>query len=95
MRTGPDFSGLYWDGGDGDFYTYVDQRGGYLYLYTNHYTFPKTDARVPGLLRHHVARCAISDKMAPGKWKKFYHGELVRAGTGRKSLLGQWLLRDV
>ena len=68
LRTGPDYSGLYWDGGDGDFYTYVDQRGGYIYLYTNHYMFPKTDAKGPGFLRHHVARCAIGDKMAPGKW---------------------------
>ena len=76
---------MYWDGGDGDFYTYVDERGGYLYLYTNHYTFPKTDAHVPGFLRHHVARCAIGDKMAPGKWKKFYNGGWSEPGLGGKA----------
>ena len=85
MRTGPDYSGLYWDGGDGDFYTYVDHRGGYVYLYTNHYTFPKTEAKVPGFLRHHVARCAIADKMAPGKWQKFYHGGWSEPGLGGKA----------
>lgn len=85
LRTGPDSSGLSWDGGDGDFYTYVDQRGGYLYLYTNHYTFPKTDGRVASFLRHHVARCAISDKMAPGKWKKFYNGGWSEPGLGGKA----------
>jgi hypothetical protein len=84
-RTGPDFSGLYWDSGDGDFYTYVDERGGYLYLYTNHYTFPKTDAKVASFVRHHVARCAISDKMAPGKWQKFYNGSWSEPGLGGKA----------
>ena len=84
-RTGPDFSGLYWDGGDGDFYTYVDQRGGYVYLYTNHYTFPKTDAKLPSMVRHHVARCAIADKMALGKWQKFYNGAWSEPGLGGRA----------
>ena len=84
-RTGPDFSGLYWDGGDGDFYTYVDARAGYLYLYTNHYTFPKTAVKAASFCRHHVARCEIGDKMAPGKWKKFYNGSWSEPGLGGKA----------
>ena len=85
LRTGPDFSGVSWDGGDGDFYTYVDERGGYVYLYTNHYMWAKPDSQAPALVRHHVARCAIADKMAPGKWKKFYNGSWSEPGLGGKS----------
>ena len=76
---------MYWDGGDGDFYTYVDARAGYLYLYTNHYTFPKTAVKAASFCRHHVARCAIGDKMAPGKWKKFYNGSWSEPGLGGKA----------
>ena len=39
----------------------------------------------PASCRHHVARCAISDKMAPGKWKKFYNGSWSEPGLGGKA----------
>ena len=85
IRTGPDFSGLSWDGGDGDHVIYVDEKGGYIYLFTNHYTWPKTRSPAAAFLRHHVARCAIADKMAPGKWQKFYNGRWAEPGVGGKA----------
>ena len=85
VRKGPDFSGLSWDGGDGDHVLYVDERGGYIYLFTNHYTWAKTGSPAAGFLRHRVARCAIADKMAPGKWRKFYNGQWSEPGVGGKA----------
>ncbi|MBM4149563.1 MAG: hypothetical protein FJ224_11060 [Lentisphaerae bacterium] len=97
-RTGNDnpwrpvsaFSGAWWNGGDGDFYVFVDERGGYIYIYSNHYTWPKwftpkEKVRATPLLRHNVARCAIADKMAPGKWKRFYNGKWEEPGVGGKA----------
>ena len=80
-----DYSGVYWDGGAGDFFIYVDQRGGHIYLYAGAYVFPKKGLRGQTLLRHQVARCAISDKMMPGKWRKFYNGSWNEPGQGGKS----------
>lgn len=85
LPTGRESSGLYWDGGEGDFIIYVDTKGGYIYLYTNSYTWPKTGIKVSYFSRHHVARCKISDKMAPGKWQKFYNGEWSQPGIGGKA----------
>ena len=83
-REAHEFSSGYYDGGDGDFYLFVDTRGGYIYLYSNHYTYI-TNANRPIYLRHRVARCAIGDKMAPGKWKKFYNGKWEEPGLGGKA----------
>jgi hypothetical protein len=85
VRKGPDFSGPSWDGGDGDHVIYVDERGGYIYLFTNHYTWAKTGSPAAAFLRHHVARCAIADKMAPGKWWKFHNGQWSEPGVGGKA----------
>ncbi len=91
LRKPLEFSGLYWDGSDGDHHIYVDTRGGYVYLYTNHYLWPKTAACAPGagagsiLAYHRVARCAIGDKMAPGKWRRFYNGAWSEPGLGGKA----------
>jgi hypothetical protein len=85
VRKGPDFSGLSWDGGDGDHILYVDAKGGYLYLFTNHYTWPKTGSPAAAMLRHRVARCAIADRMAPGKWQRFYNGRWSEPGVGGKA----------
>src|SRR5665647_1127363 len=85
LPTGRESSGLYWDGGEGDFVLYVDTKGGYVYLYTNSYTFPKADPKAPYFSRHHVARCRISDKMAPGKWQKFYNGSWSEPALGGKA----------
>jgi len=83
--AGSDFSGLFWDGGDGDFLLYVDKRGGYVYLFSNHYVWRKPGLNNDGFLRHCVARCAIADKMAPGKWIKFYNGGWTEPGLGGKA----------
>lgn len=83
--NGRETSGLFWDGGEGDFILYVDDREGYIYLYTNTYTFPKDDPKAPYFSRHHVARCKISDKMAPGTWKKFYNGSFSEPALGGKA----------
>jgi hypothetical protein len=84
-RAGHEFSGLQWDGGDGDHVLCVDDRGGYIYLYTNHYVWPKTASGGAAIARHHVARCAIADKMAPGKWRKFFGGRWEEPGLGGKA----------
>jgi hypothetical protein len=36
-------------------------------------------------MRHCVARCAIADKMAPGKWRKFYNGTWDQPALGGKA----------
>lgn len=78
-------SGIYWDGGDGDFYLYVDERGGYIYIFTTYYLWPKPGVNAPYFMRHRVARCKISDKMAPGKWMRWYNGAWNEPGIGGKS----------
>ncbi len=80
-----DFSGRYYDGGDGDQLLYVDVRGGYFYVFTDHYTWPKAPEQDDRFLRHCVARCAIADKMEPGKWWKFYDGRWNEPGLGGKA----------
>jgi len=82
-----EFSGSYWHGGVGDFMIYVDQRGGYIYLYSATYVWSKKTGvhGEDGFARHEVARCAISDKMMPGKWHKFYNGSWDEPGLGGKA----------
>jgi hypothetical protein len=75
-------SGLYWDGGDGDQQLYVDTKGGYAYLYTNHYYWPKLGSSVKPFMERRVARCSLDDKLAPGKWKKWYDGDWSEPGIG-------------
>lgn len=84
-RKQSDFSGVYWDGGAGDFFIYVDQRGGYIYLYAGAYIWPKSGLQSSSFIRHQVARCAITDKMMPGKWRKFYNGSWDEPGLGGKA----------
>jgi hypothetical protein len=78
-------AGSYWNGGDGDFYLYVDERGGYFYLFTTFYLWPKTDVNVPYFMRHRVARCRISDKMASGTWRRYYDGGWNEPGIGGRA----------
>jgi hypothetical protein len=84
-RRPTDFSGLYWDGGAGDFFIYVDSRAGYVYLYAGAYIWPKKGLEGPSFVRHQVARCAMADKMMPGKWRKFYNGTWEEPGLGGKA----------
>jgi hypothetical protein len=84
-KAAAEFTGPYYDGGDGDHLLYVDERGGYFYVFTDHYTWPKARSSADRFLRHCVARCAIADKMAPGKWWKFYDGVWNQPGLGGKA----------
>ncbi|MGA2621722.1 MAG: hypothetical protein ABSF26_29320 [Thermoguttaceae bacterium] len=79
------FSAEAFDGGDGDHLLYVDERSGYFYIFTDHYTWPKEKQSDARFLRHCVARCLIADKMAPGKWRKFYQGAWNEPGIGGKA----------
>lgn len=64
---------------EGDFYLHVDKQHGYFYLYCMRY------APVAPQTRHFVARCAITNRMAPGKWTKFYNGGWTEPALGGKS----------
>ena len=79
------YSGRYWHGGDGDFTLYADEKDGYVYVYSNHYLWLKPGNRGPRMWGIRVARCAMSDKMAPGKWKRFYNGSFSEPGLGGKA----------
>ena len=79
-RSNADFAGPIHSGGDGDHLIYVDERGGYIYIFTDHYTWGGAQ-----FLRHCVARCAMADKMAAGKWQKFYNGSWSEPGLGGKA----------
>lgn len=83
-RAPHEYSGLYWDGGAGDFNIFVDNRGGYIYLFMTQYYWPKLQVEGPGDAYTTVARSAISDRMAPGKWRKFYNGDWSEPGLGGK-----------
>jgi hypothetical protein len=79
-RSPKDFKGKIHSGGDGDHLIYVDERGGFIYIFTDHYTWGGAP-----FLRHCVVRCPISEKMAPGKWRKFYEGQWNEPGLGGKA----------
>ncbi len=90
LPSGRESSGQYWDGGEGDFFLFADEKEGYVYLYTNHYVWSKTGIDGPPFgfftfMGHHVARCAIKDKLAPGKWRKFYNGSWSEPALGGKA----------
>ena len=77
------FSGSSYGNGLADFGFYVDQRGGYFYIYPDEGWAPRTTRGARWNSR--VARCAIRDKMAPGKWENFYNGKWDEPGLGGKS----------
>jgi hypothetical protein len=72
--------------GPADYDLYVDTRGGYFYI-----TFWNGFVAKNGVLNHftagtmRVARCAIRDKMAPGKWNYFDNGTWTESALGGKS----------
>ncbi|MCL5098709.1 MAG: hypothetical protein M1608_14500, partial [Candidatus Omnitrophica bacterium] len=84
------YSGSEFEMGPADYDLYVDTRGGYFYHTSWNGFVPKK-----GILNHFcagtmlVARCAISDKMAPGKWFKFNNGTWTEPGlSGKASRVG-------
>jgi hypothetical protein len=74
------------DAGCGDQHLFVDTKSGYFYLYYVNKYFYKS--RKSNEHKMKVARCKISDMMAPGKWFKFYNGAWTEPGMGGK---GSWL----
>jgi hypothetical protein len=79
------FSGSYFEAGPADFDCYVDNRGGYFYIYSCNSYAPKNGRMNNFLWFNEVARCAISDRMAPGKWHKFCRGTWTEPGLGGMS----------
>jgi len=79
------FSGSYFEAGPADFDFYVDTRGGYSYIFACNAYAPKSGGMNNFLWFNEVARCALSDKMAPGKWHKFCNGTWTEPGLGGKA----------
>jgi len=77
------FSGSDTSNGVADFGFYVDSRSGYFYIYPLESWYPKGQWGARWAPR--VARCAIADKMAPGKWRYFYQGTWSQPALGGKS----------
>jgi len=77
------FSGSSYGMGVADHGFYVDKRGGYFYVFPDEGWAPTATRGTRWNSR--AARCAISDKMAPGKWKYFYNGKWDEPALGGKS----------
>jgi hypothetical protein len=77
------FSGSYFGNGVCDFGFYVDHRSGYFYIFPDESWYMK--GQWGALWGTRAARCAIRDKMAPGKWKYFYNGKWDEPALGGKS----------
>lgn len=77
------FSGSDTSNGVADFGFYVDTRGGYFYIFPLESWYPKGQWGARWAPR--AARCAIGDKMAPGKWRYFHQGTWDQPALGGKS----------
>ena len=77
------FSGSGYGNGVADFGFYVDTRGGYFYVFPDEGW--ELRASRGNRWNSRAARCPISDKMAPGKWKYFYNGKWEEPALGGKS----------
>jgi hypothetical protein len=90
-----DFSGSYFEAGPADFDFYTDVKGGYFYV-TSWNSFPPKKGALNGFVMYsEVARCAIPDKMAPGKWFKFRDGVWTEPGLGGKASRLGFALRGI
>ena len=80
-----DYAGSFFEVGPADFDFFTDVKGGYFYVSSVN-TFTPKNGKVNGFVMHsEVARCAIADKMAPGKWFKFRDGGWSEPGLGGKA----------
>ena len=77
------FSGSGYGNGVADFGFYVDKRGGYFYVFPDEGWELRTSRG--NRWNSRAARCAITDRMAPGKWKYFYSGKWEEPALGGKS----------
>jgi hypothetical protein len=80
-----DYSGSCFEVGPADFDFYTDVKGGYFYVTCWNGFVPKNGKLNSFVLYNEVARCAIADKMAPGKWFKFRDGAWTEPGLGGKA----------
>jgi hypothetical protein len=79
------YSGSYFEAGPGDFDFFADSMGGYFYIFSSDSYAPKNGTMNNYLWFNEVARCAFSDKMAPGRWHKFCNGAWTEPGLGGRS----------
>jgi hypothetical protein len=80
-----DYTGSFFEAGPADFDFYADVKGGYFYV-TSWNSFTPKIGKLNGFVMYsEVARCAITDKMAPGKWFKFRDGAWTEPGLGGKA----------
>ena len=79
------YSGSFFQAGPADFDFFADSAGGYFYIFSCNAYAPKTGAMNNFLWFNEVARCAISDRMAPGTWYKFRNGTWTEPGLGGTS----------
>jgi hypothetical protein len=80
-----EYTGSMFEAGPADFDFYTDVKGGYFYV-TSWNSFTPKKGKLNGFLMYsEVARCAIADKMAPGKWFKFRDGAWTEPGLGGKA----------
>ena len=81
-----EFSGQNYDGGDGDHLLYVDERGGYFYVFTDHYTWPKAKSSAP-------PSCAIAWPAAqsPTRWPRGNGGSSTTAPGASRGLAARHL----
>jgi hypothetical protein len=79
------YSGSFFQAGPADCDLFADSAGGYFYIFSCNAYAPKNGAMNNYLWFNEVARCAIRDTMAPGKWHKFCNGTWTEPGLGGKS----------
>ncbi|OQA02305.1 MAG: hypothetical protein BWY71_00059 [Planctomycetes bacterium ADurb.Bin412] len=80
-----DYAGSSFEMGPADFDFYTDVRGGYFYVTCWNGFVAKKGQLNSFVTYNEVARCAIADKMAPGKWFKFCNGTWTEPGLGGKA----------
>lgn len=83
------YPGDYAPTGEGDPLLFIDEPGGYIYLYTYTAYYKKVN-QSRGEWEHYgraleVARSPISSNGASGSWKKFYNGAWNEPGIGGKA----------
>ena len=90
-----DYAGAFFEVGPADFDFYADVKGGYFYLTCWNSFTPKAGTLNGFAMYSEVARCAIADRMAPGKWFKFRDGTWTEPGLGGKASRVGFALRGM
>ena len=80
-----DYAGSEFETGPADCQLFTDVNGGYFYITCWNAFVAKKGSLNCFMMYDEVARCAIADKMAPGKWFKFRDGAWTEPGLGGKA----------